>query len=230
MRKNLVGLFTVVSSALVSIAAWSRLPDRVAVHFAFDGTPNGWGSKAELLLAGPVLLLVLWGAFAALRHFDPKVRSQAQAVKAEPDAAEARLEEESAHGGRQAILLAAMVLLLVAHAAVVAQAAGLLSNPGRPLALAVAGFFIVGGNFMGRVRPNWVIGIRTPWTLSDDVVWQKTHRLAGRSMVAAGLVLVPLCLLLDARHLPYALPTLLALALLPPVVASYVLWRRRASA
>ena len=39
--------------------------------------------------------------------------------------------------------------------------------------------FIIIGNVMGRIRPTFFVGIRTPWTLADDEVWRKTHRLAA---------------------------------------------------
>jgi len=45
------------------------------------------------------------------------------------------------------------------------------------------------GNYMGKIRKNFFIGIRTPWTLASDEVWAKTHRLGGWCMVAAGLAM-----------------------------------------
>ncbi|MEW5931420.1 MAG: SdpI family protein [Gemmatimonadota bacterium] len=49
--------------------------------------------------------------------------------------------------------------------------------------------FVALGNYLPRVRPNWFVGVRTPWTLSSDAVWRDTHRLAGWTFVAAGLLL-----------------------------------------
>jgi uncharacterized membrane protein len=72
-----------------------------------------------------------------------------------------------------------------------------------------------------------VIGIRTPWTLSDDEVWRRTHRLAGRLMVASGAVLAALAAALSGKALFVAMFAVLALGLLPPVVASYLFWRER---
>ena len=227
MRANLVALITVALSAVVSAFAWGRLPDSVPVHFGLDGQPDRFGPKAELVLGGPLLLLFFWGLFAALGAIDPKVRAHEAALEAEPDGEAARLERKSSRSGREAIVVAALLLVFVVHVGLLAHGAGLLAEPGRLLTLALAAFLLVAGNFMGRVRPNWFIGIRTPWTLADDGVWQRTHRLAGKLMVAAGALLVPLCLLLPGAQVHYAAPGLFAAALLPPIVASYLLWRRR---
>ena len=53
--------------------------------------------------------------------------------------------------------------------------------------LSVAGLFCVIGNFMGKIRPNWFIGVRTPWTLSSKMSWNKTHRLAGWLFLVMGI-------------------------------------------
>jgi uncharacterized membrane protein len=51
------------------------------------------------------------------------------------------------------------------------------------------GLLLVGlGGMMGKIRPNWFVGIRTPWTLSSKAAWVKTHRLGGFLMVAAGIL------------------------------------------
>ncbi len=49
---------------------------------------------------------------------------------------------------------------------------------------------VVIGNFITRIRPNWFTGIKTPWTLSDPVIWKKTHMIGGYLMVAAGISFV----------------------------------------
>ena len=194
MRANPVALVTIIASAAVSAFAWAHLPESVPVHFGLDGQPDRFGPKAELVLGGPLFLLLIWGIFAALLAIDPKVRQQERELKTEPDPDAARVGLAASRSGREAIVVCALLLIFVVHAGLLAHGAGLLSHPARMLALALGGFLLLGGNFMGRVRPNWFIGIRTPWTLADDVVWQKTHRIAARTMVAAGVALLPLCL------------------------------------
>jgi len=82
------------------------------------------------------------------------------------------------------------------------------------------------GNVMPRMRSNWWVGVRTPWTLSNDRVWARTHRLAGFSMTAAGLVMIAAALALPSR---LGVPVMLAAAvaaLFGPAVYSYLTWKR----
>ena len=86
--------------------------------------------------------------------------------------------------------------------------------------------FVVIGNVMPRMRPNWWFGVRTPWTLSNDRVWARTHRLAGFSMTAAGLVMIASAFVLPAR---LGLPVLIAAtvaATIGPALYSYLTWKR----
>jgi uncharacterized membrane protein len=71
------------------------------------------------------------------------------------------------------------------------------------------------GNWMGKIRRNRLIGIRTPWTLADNDVWDRTNRLGGRFAVVVGLVVAATGLLL---------PPLVSVALLLVGVLSLTLW------
>jgi uncharacterized membrane protein len=87
----------------------------------------------------------------------------------------------------------------------------------------VGALLMVIGNFMGKFRKNFFVGIRTPWTLTSDVVWERTHRLAGWLFVLAGLVWI-------VGGLVHASPVVLVVAALAagfvPAVYSYFLYRR----
>ena len=88
----------------------------------------------------------------------------------------------------------------------------------------VGGLLVVLGNLLGKVRPNWFVGIKTPWTLSSRRSWVKTHRMAGWTFVLLGLAFVCLGLANPA----WALPALVAAtvgSLLWLVVYSYLVWR-----
>lgn len=93
----------------------------------------------------------------------------------------------------------------------------------------VGALFVAMGSAMPRLQPNWWYGIRTPWTLSDDRVWARTHRLAGFTMTAAGVVMIAAALVLPVSlGVPVLLAAVVA-AVIGPVVYSYLTWRRRQS-
>ena len=79
------------------------------------------------------------------------------------------------------------------------------------------------GNFFGKLTRNFFVGIRTPWTLASDEVWMRTHRLAGKLFVVAGLAMFVLAL---AGAGPISMMIVVGAAALVSVVASYVFYRR----
>jgi len=86
---------------------------------------------------------------------------------------------------------------------------------------------IVLGNLMGKLRPNYFVGVRTPWTLESTEVWAKTHRLAGKLMVIAGLVLLVACLKFQpAIYVWIYVPLILAIVVVP-IVYSFRLYKKQ---
>jgi len=128
--------------------------------------------------------------------------------------------------------IGALVVMAAAQALVTVAATGLISTDFsegpmvRIIAGVVAGLFIAIGNVLGKARPNWFVGVRTPWTLSSDYSWDKTHRLTGRLFVLAGLVSIIAALF---APMPWVFITLLGTVLgatLISVVMSFVWWKR----
>ena len=95
----------------------------------------------------------------------------------------------------------------------------------RVVSIGIGGLFIVIGNLMTRVRPNWFMGIRTPWTLSSDTVWRKTHRFGGVAFVIAGLCFLASSFL-NSKWTFYAAFASAIVAALSSVVYSYIAWKR----
>jgi uncharacterized membrane protein len=192
-----------------SLAVYRRLPETMAVHWDMDGNPNGWMPRAVGAFFAPVFLLVLWQLMRVLPRIDPR----------EPNYARFGAAYDT-------IVAATLLLVLATHGIVLAEALGHHVAVARVVPALVGVLFVVIGNVMPRMRPNWWFGVRTPWTLSNDRVWARTHRLAGFSMTAAGLVMIGAALALPAR---LGVPVLLAstvAATVGPAVYSYLTWKR----
>jgi uncharacterized membrane protein len=95
-------------------------------------------------------------------------------------------------------LIAVAGLLLVVQFTLVGRALDPEFNVMRPVAIATGVLLLAIGNYLGKARRNGFIGVKTPWTLADAGVWDKTHRYTGRGMVIAGLALVASGFLLHA--------------------------------
>jgi len=201
-------LFALVG-AVLSLAAYSRLPATVAVHWDLDGNPNGWMPRPIGAFFGPVFLLVLWQLMRLARRVDPREANYARFGDA-----------------YETIVASVLLLVLASHAIVLAVALGYHVPVSRLVPALVGALFVVTGNVMPRTRSNWWFGVRTPWTLSSERVWTRTHRLAGFSMTGAGIVMIVAALALPAS---LGVPVMLAAAVaavIGPAVYSYLTWRR----
>jgi uncharacterized membrane protein len=173
--KPLAGSAVLIGLMLAaSVWAWPRLGDQlVAVHFGIDGRPDGFASKTVALLAMPgvaVMLSVLLGALPAAMP------------------ATARLERS--WGPYVVVWTGATGMLLAIHLALIAFALGMPVSIPRVTTLGVGLLLAVMGNLLGKVRYNYVFGVRTPWTLANERVWDRTHRFAGWMTLLGGLVAV----------------------------------------
>jgi uncharacterized membrane protein len=208
MTRWKAGLGLWLATVAVSAAAAPWLPARVPVHWGLDGQPDRHGSKWELLLLGPVLLALTAGLQAWL---DGKDR-----VK----------DPSESDPSRGQVLLLAMGMIAFFHGTILAHAGGLLSDGFRSMGVGFSLFWLLMGNIMGKVRPNATTGIRTPWTFRSPEVWRRTHRLAGKLMVLAGVLGLLGALLLPGIVSLWLVVGLVLVSALGPAVYSYVLWRR----
>lgn len=194
---------------VASVTVYERLPESMAVHWDLHGNPNGWMPRAFGAFFGPVFLLLLWLLMRGLPRIDPRASNYARFG-----------------GAYDTIVAATLLLLLATHFIVLGAALGYHVPVARLVPALVGALFVVIGNVMPRMRPNWWFGVRTPWTMSNDRVWARTHRLAGFSMTGAGLVMLGAALALPSR---LGGPVMLAAAvagLIGPVVYSYLTWKR----
>ena len=164
---------------IVVAAFWDRFPARVVTHWGGDGQPNGWMSRAPGLLGAPLL-----GVFVALvtgwiPRLDPRLRRDPEA-------------SERSFAAIGVIRLAATALVSFGSLLIAAEALGIHFNTIRIGINVVLLFFVVVGNHLGNIRPNYFVGVRTPWTLESDDVWRETHRMMGRLWVFGALAFLAL--------------------------------------
>jgi hypothetical protein len=117
-------------------------------------------------------------------------------------------------------------LMLVVEIALIGRAMDPDFNVMRPVAIATGVLLLAIGNYLGKARQNGFIGVKTPWTLADAGVWDKTHRFTGRAMVLGGLVLIVLGLLFrEVAVLAFAIAACSALPMLVGIARSRSLYR-----
>ncbi len=205
-------VYWITAILLVAIAgcaaAWlySSLPDRIPTHWNIRGEVDGYGGKWTLFLFPTImaLMLVLFYFLPALspKHFEVDTfRSTYLYIMVLCTGLFAYM-----HG----------VMLYVVYHTVAKEAT---IDLGRAFIAGMFLFFGLMGNVIGKVRKNFYIGIRVPWTLASDRVWNDTHRLAAWVWVAAGVIGFVM-IVLGAPIIPAT--AVLVLSALVPVVYSFV--------
>jgi uncharacterized membrane protein len=119
-----------------------------------------------------------------------------------------------------------MGMIAFFHGTILAHVGGLLGDPFRSMSVGFSLSWLLMGNILGKVRPNATTGIRTPWTYRSPEVWRRTHRLAGRLMVLAGVLGLLGALLLPGMLALWLVVGLVLVSALGPAAYSYLLWRK----
>lgn len=187
-----------------------QLPAEIATHFGLNGYPDGWQRKETTVLIMGGMAVALYALLRYLPRFDPK----------------GRLQTSNYQKLRVVVtgFFAAVTGWLFYTAAHPAN-----GGPGQNVnvVLALSGLMLAGmGNYLTTLKPNYFVGIRTPWTLESETVWRRTHRLGGRLLVAAGLLAALLALVVPMPYTTGAVMVVIGLAALVPVAYSYVYYRQ----
>lgn len=177
-RLLVAGGLLVAATAAVSAFAYPEMPTQMASHWNAAGEVDGTMSRELGLALFPALAALTLGFFLVLPRIDP------------------RDSYEAFRDAYDAIALATVALLGYVHVVVVLFNADYSFGVLQALAPAIGGVFVVAGYVTARADQNWFVGARTPWTLEDEEVWERTNATVARLLYASGVlaalgVLVP---------------------------------------
>lgn len=196
----------ILATTAGTIMAYPHLPNIVPMHWDAQGHVNGWGAKWTLFLFGPGLMLFMISVFSAIPWLSPK-----------------KFEVDSFRATYLYIMITTVALLAYCHLLVVVSALGAAVDMSRAIVGGVCLLIALLGNVMGKVRRNFFIGIRTPWTLANERVWNATHRFAAKTFFAGGLAGL-IAVIVGA---PFWLPmTAILVATLIPIFHSLILYKQ----
>lgn len=171
-RADMVSLIMVLAVSAAAVWFYGRLPDPVPTHWDLSGAANGFMAKPWGVLIYPGMLVAVWLLFKLIPVISP-------------------------HGFRVDAFIGVVEILqvtvlcclsLISIGAYLAAMGKADINSIVPLTIGI--LFIILGNYLGKMRRNFFLGIRTPWTLASAEVWNRTHRVGGYVFVAAGLLAV----------------------------------------
>jgi uncharacterized membrane protein len=197
----IAGMF--VAAALI----WPHAPASFPVHWGVSGEVDRYGGRFEGLLFLPLLSVALYLIMLFLPRLDP-----------------GRLNYARFAGAYYTIRATTIALMALLYTVMLLAAKGTPVDMPRFVGLAIGAMLFVMGNVLGKIRPNWFVGVRTPWTLSSKRSWTRTHRFAGWVFVAGGIALMTAGIV----HTPLAMEAafgVLVTGMMGAVVYSYFVWK-----
>ncbi len=168
MRKW-IPVLLIIAATVASVVTYPQLPEQMPTHWSMSGNVNGWSSRLFGAWLVPVMMAVIWLVMRALPHIDPR-----------------RENYDKFRGVYEALIVLTLLFMLGVHILILAKATGSTIDIGRFVLSSVGLFFIAIGFLLPKAHPNWFVGIRTPWTLTSDLSWERTHKVGGPLFMLIG--------------------------------------------
>ncbi len=199
----------VVASLLLAFFTASTLEPgtQIPVHWNIYGEIDNYADASWVLFGVPVFMTFMLILNLVLKYIEPRVTHLQQS-----------------RGAINILIFCILLFMFSLEIAFVFITNGY-EVPMVKIVVASTGLlFVMMGNYFGKLRSNFFVGIKTPWTLSSDEVWQKTHRLAGKLAVGAGLITMTAIWFVEPVYAIALVLGLLLPSMLIPVFYSWFLW------
>lgn len=171
-KKELLSIILILIMFLCGFIFYPSLPDQIPVHWNIKGEADNYMSKNIFsALLFPILALGIWALQLFIPFIDPRKEKYTQFDNV-----------------YRTIRVLVIGLFGYIYGMTIANSLGASIQAGKAVPGGISMLFIFLGNLMGKIRQNYFVGIRLPWTLANQDVWNKTHRLTGKLLVAAGFL------------------------------------------
>ncbi|AYW48957.1 hemolysin expression modulating protein [Tetragenococcus osmophilus] len=170
-KLELVTSLLILLPTVVGLLLWGSLPDQIATHFGTNNEADGWSSKPMAVIGLPVFMLAIQWLVFFLTSYDPKKKNINPKIF-------------------KVVLWLIPIISIIVYLSTYMSALGYGVNIGLLVNLLVGVVFIVLGNYLHKVKQNYTIGIRIPWTLNSKENWNRTNRLASWLFIISGLLFI----------------------------------------
>ena len=209
-RKEMLKTWIVVIvSIVISVAALFIMPDTIPSHFGANGLPDAWGPKYVILLYPAVQLFVVLFA-EPMKRMDPKVNNYGRFNKYYYE-----------------FFFGFALFFLFIEISNIAIAMGANINVGTIICFLVGVLMLFLGNMMPKIKQNFFFGIKTPWALSDEENWYKTHRLSAKVFVVAGIIIMAFAFLPGDAKILGILVAVVVMCLVPFAYSAAIHYRKK---
>ena len=197
------GSILTISPSLAGILLWDRLPEKIATHFDQHNLANGWGSKPMAGFGIPFLLLLIHLFCVFFTANDPKRKNINRRIFT-------------------MVLWLVPVVSVITCMSIYGLALGMDIDIGVIVNIMVGIMFIILGNYVHKVKQNYTVGMKLPWTLNSEENWNRTNRMTGWILILSGLLFLMNSLLLKTE-IVFAV---ILLVILVPMIYSFILYKK----
>lgn len=201
---NIYSLILIVLVLTMTIIFYDKLPEEIPIHWNLKGEVDNYVSKPFGAFLSPLLMVAIWLGMKFLPNIDPR-----------------RHNYKKFESSYEIAIGVLVTFAFVLQMAIILSSLGYDISMDRIIMVMAGVIFVVIGNYLPKAKSNFFYGIKTPWTLSSEISWKKTHRLGGRLFVVSGLAIILSSLLFNETvRVVVMILTLLAVAIVP-IWASY---------
>ncbi len=205
-RANVICFLFIIVAVAVAAYLYPSLPEQIPTHWNFAGEVDDYMAKPWGVIILPLSAILVFVTMRLIPVISPK---------------EYRTDKFMDVINVFTVTLVGFMSCVAVLVLLVANGADVRFN--EMIYGGVGLLFIVLGNYMGKVRKNFFIGIRTPWTLASDEVWSRTHRVGGKVFIVVGMFLMLNSFIPFQAH--WVIAAIVTVAVIP-VIYSYVIYRR----
>ncbi|SFU97070.1 SdpI family protein [Butyrivibrio sp. INlla21] len=206
LREILISSIAVLLPIVAGFIIWDKLPETMATHFGVGGEADGYASKLFTVVGVPLILLVLHLFCLFITSLDPKAKNQNKKIA-------------------YLVLWLAPIISIATMTMLYTYNVGIATSPEVYTLVFVGALFLILGNWLPKTRQNYAVGIKVPWTLDNELNWEKTHRLAGYLWMIGGIIMIIVGITTKAPEIVVIVSIFIVVVI--PILYSYYLHAKK---
>lgn len=187
----------------ISSIFYNALPDKVATNFDFNGIPNGYSSKMFAAFGLPAIMLIINIILNFFIDNDPRKANVSKTIKTISK-------------------WIIPIMSIIMQSVTMIYAVGKNINISMFVSILIGIMIMVLGNYLPKCKQNYTVGVKTPWTLNNEEVWNKTHKMSGYLWVIGGGI-ITISSFIQIKYITLFVFVIIGFV---PIIYSYVLFRK----
>ena len=207
MFKKKINIYSLILTIIVfgfTILFYDKLLEQIPIHWNLAGEVDNYASKSFGAFFSPIIMVLIWVGMLLLPNIDPK-----------------KTNYKKFESSYEIVIGVIVTFLFGLQMAIILVALGYNISIDKIMMLMMGIMFVIIGNYRPKAKSNFFYGIKTPWTLSSDISWRKTHRLGGKLFVISGVLIIISTLLFQGKYRTIFMIFALICTAIIPIVASY---------